>query len=596
MASIGKLTDNKLISLALQGYNPFQPDTGIFCGGYQGILYPNPTTLVAAGFDPYEFLDYMPTPYTPGGHYNGLDKGNPGIDYKNPGHILGLLDTFGRMSYGLRMLLDTHAGNNPSSFQPIININMPLSSIDGSFSPVGLSDIYPIFTEIPSDWFKAFTVGSRGVVTPQGRTGVEFPVSPVYTPSTKTIELQNLADLFSNKTLDSYLGLIQYFRNIIQQLASSVSSLSQKISVDFRLTNNGPTLFDIWDRISLGNYLGFEDNAINTIIGETVEPRTFVNFAGESKAYFQYGTATSLEALNILTGSTSYHNGPDGLAEYRSLTELNSVINLVPVQMVGGTSWKEVISRNRYEPGFVIEEASEIIGGVEAFENGRTISMINFMLVDFIIHVSNASESDQTVTLQGQGVCNNTILDPTQYWFESILVKTVNPLSLFPPAIINAAEIVDKRIDIMTSLNNELSWDKSWLGTVSNKDEEKFSDSIRIVEPTLSNPFFDDPSPPTPQIADTAPLIVDFNKTFVLKPGSNSIRLRARLISDHGLDIPANFVSDFWFSVFPISNVFSHIRLGDMDSVKQNFVSPGVQFSFSVTGTNMNSLNYNFEI
>ena len=95
--SIGSLSDNNMMSLALQGYNPFQPDMGILCGGYQGPLYPQPTTLSYPGFDPYLYTDPIASTYTMDKGYTGLNIGDPGIDYKNPGHILGLLDTFSRM-------------------------------------------------------------------------------------------------------------------------------------------------------------------------------------------------------------------------------------------------------------------------------------------------------------------------------------------------------------------------------------------------------------------------------------------------------------------------------------------------------------------
>ncbi len=572
--AIGLLTDNKLLSLALQGYNPFQPDKGIFCGGYQGILYPNPTTLVAAGFDPYEFIDYMPTIYTPGGNHDGLGKGNPGIDYKNPGHILGLLDTFGRMSYGLRMLLDIHAGSNPISFDPIVNIDMPLSLANGSIVTVGLSDIYPVFTEIPSDWFKTFNVDPTGVITPA-----------THTPSTNTIELQNLTDLFNNKALSSYLDIIQYFRDIIQQLATSSSTLNNKVSMDFTLVD--PTSpWDDQDHDTFENYLGRPYDHPLTTIRETQ------SFEAKGTSYFQSNTAQPLEALNILTGSTLYHDGPNNMGDYRSITELNSVINTVPLQMVGGTYFKEFI--NEYDD----------------LEKGRIISVASYMLVDFVVNISNASLELQTITLEGNAISKNLIEDPTNYWFESTTVDVAfdaeeeeDIVRFIGPFIVNAREVVAKQIKISTSITNEFSWDKSWLDTSDLKTEETFEDSSSEISQILNSPFTLEINPIVPIVADQTPLGVDFNKTFVLSPGCNSIRMTARLDSSHSLLMLMRMKPEFWFEnaiisgpdIELLSPVESHTSLGNPDNVK-NFTSPALQLSFSITGTNMNSKTYSVEV
>src|SRR3990172_11908730 len=83
---------SSVIKSILHGYNPFMPNAGIFAGGYQGPLYPSPTTLIlpSQGFDPYQFANLMMSQYqmkSTGDIYEGLGKGNPGNNYLNFGHL-----------------------------------------------------------------------------------------------------------------------------------------------------------------------------------------------------------------------------------------------------------------------------------------------------------------------------------------------------------------------------------------------------------------------------------------------------------------------------------------------------------------------------
>ncbi len=221
---LGDLTDNKLVSLALHGYGPFQPEVGIFCGAYQGIMYPNPTTLSYPGFDPYLFLEPTPVEFNPNRTYTGLGIGNPGIDYKNPGHILGLLDTFGRMSYGIGVLQAIANGEDGSTLiGPSVDLSLPLVlNSDFSDASIGLGNIYPSITEAPSAYINHFSINSAGNVSPDPRGGAAFPslgfgISPVISVVDDTV----MQDLFFQRSVFSYLGMPQNLRSVIDAMVIS---------------------------------------------------------------------------------------------------------------------------------------------------------------------------------------------------------------------------------------------------------------------------------------------------------------------------------------------------------------------------------------
>ena len=238
--SLGNLPDNKVMSLALHGYNPFQPECGIFCGGYQGLLYPNPTTLSYPGFDSYQYLESIASEYTPDTQYTGLGVGNPGIDYKNPGHILGLVDTFGRMSYGIGMLLAIHGGGG-DSFGPVTTISIPMVSLTEN-TIFGIGDIYPAISEIPSDWMDSFEILSNGRVVPDPRPFTSFSAGGGHSPIFNPLDAETFNSLFANKTILSYYGMPQYLRAVIETLSSAAAQLVDKTELEFTL--NSPHIFD----------------------------------------------------------------------------------------------------------------------------------------------------------------------------------------------------------------------------------------------------------------------------------------------------------------------------------------------------------------
>jgi hypothetical protein len=378
MMAIGNLPDNKLLSLALQGYGPFQPEIGIFCGGYQGIIYPNPTTLVYPNFDPYLYQEITASEFTPNKTYTGLGIGNPGIDYKNPGHILGILDTFGRMSYGIGVLKAIFAGSDGTSLiGPAVDISLPMKLENYDDAVIGLGDIYPSLSETPSAYISHFSIGANGTPSPDPRPGVAFrPLGLLgISPTLNDVNSANLQRLFLGKSIFSYFGMPQYFRSIIDSLVTQAIPLETKTEMDFTLD----------DDEYFNTYLGssyFDNNVTGPFTNDTL-----------GTAIFQCKTQSSLEALKTLTGYSAYHDGTNDQNEYRSLTELNSVINIVPLQMNGATYWVD------------------IVGGT----NDKWFQIASYMIVDFVINVSSSLAEGESVTIDGEATVKGLILDTTAH-------------------------------------------------------------------------------------------------------------------------------------------------------------------------------------
>jgi hypothetical protein len=591
--SIGNLPDNKLMSLALQGYGPFQPDVGIFCGGYQGPLYPNPTTLVggrglAIGsyptFNPYLYTNPIISTYQMSNNYDGLGVGNPGIDYKNGGHILGLIDTFARMSYGIGVLQAIYDGNDGTeNISPAINISIPIISIsEEGATTLGTEDIYPFLCEVPTDWLNGFAVAANGRITPDPRKLAQFP-SPGggHTPSTNPIDEIALNDLFGDKTVLSYIGMPQYLRTVIESLSSVANNLSNKTELEFTLS----------DAAYFNQYCHQ-----SSFFAEP--PDEHYERTSEGKCYVQCIVQEPELALKTLTGSSDYHDGVNGQNEYRSLTELNSVVNLVPLLMVGATYWTDTKGYHYiFPPGdYIIDDQS-----------GRAFIVASYMIADLVINVSDVPiDFPGTVTIEGEATVHSLITDPTAYYYTETRRLLPVPPFTEPGEIITTefgcAQSLRKNIDIEMSATNEFTWDKSWLGGPLERDRASFSDEIEEDTPTGGA------EPGTGFVTlDQSDLVVPFSKVFTLNPGCTSIRMRAFIRNRHtmGQDgftpswlwVPVEYCHDHgliiyqpgWHCHYP-AGVHYNGWSGDPDDVPNDLASPNIELSFTVTGTNMNPI------
>lgn len=591
MNSIGNLIDNKPWILALQGYQPFQPDVGIFSGGYQGIMYPNPTTLVYPGFDPYQFQEPNISPYTPGSNYVGLGVGNPGIDYKNAGHLLGLYDTFARMSYGIGGLLGLAAGSQTIG-GPVLGFPLPLLDSQFISSPLTFGDIYPAFTEEPNAWINGFSVGIHGQITPDPRVKAAFVNGGGHVPITSEINEEVLNLLFGFRSIFSYLGLPQFLRLVIEELAISAIPLTELTALSFTLEADE-------DFNAIGHFDSFFTSLEEDHPGE-IDPEGVRVSSGI--CYTQCAINGPSAASKTLNGFDIYHNGQGGQNEYRSITELNSVINLVPLQMFGATYWSDLKGHVfLIPPGkfFITEQTS------------RAVKVASFMIADVVINVSDVPEDPNNpeagiVFVNGTATIHNIISDPTVAYFTEITREVAEADSQI---VIDhgAAENYRKQIEIHLSAKNDLSWDKVWLGGGDVNVSNLWSDEVIEDTTTGGN------SEVGFEVLPTDDLVVNFSQAIVLDKGCTSIRLRAFLQNRHIVG-HREFTSQlFWvedeichehgFLIFqpgfhchyPLGVIFNG-PLGDMDSIVSNFTTPNMELEITITGTNMNPLELNVSI
>ena len=571
--SIGNLPDNKLISLALHGYNPYQPECGIFCGGYQGLLYPNPTTLSYPNFDPYQYTEPVASEYTPDVDYTGLGIGNPGIDYKNPGHLLGIVDTFGRMSYGIATILAIHNGEDgDDGISPVVGVNVPMIGLEDN-TTFGIGDIYPSIVESPSDWLNSFSISANGGVSPDPIPFVFFSVSAGHTPTLGTLDAATLDGLFANKTVLSYYGMPQYFRSVISSLADAADPLANKAELEFTL--DSPHIFNQYSHLS-----DFFPN-INTLDHHEL--------VSEGTAISQCHLLKPSNALKVMTGSNNYHDGENGTNEYRSLTELNSVVNLVPLQTVGATYWLDDHSfRQVFTPG----------GGItyEVDEwTSRSFLVASYMISDLLINVSSVPENEEnpqpeTVTINGSMTIKSIISDVTAYHWEF-----VRRVFQFPPpgpiltTIFGNAQSYSKMADIAMSMTNKFTWDKSWLGVGLVTDSDSFNGEVSEITETGGN------SDKGFDLLNQDDLVVPFSKTFTLAPGCNSIRMRVFGRNKHSIGQAGGYMvhPDNWIDPsLPNPGVHSAGYVGDPGTVPNNLVSHNIELSFTVTGTKFDPIDF----
>lgn len=588
----GNLPDNKVVSLAVHGLDSFMPENGAFCGGYQGLLYPNPTTLVYPGFDPYQYLEPTASIYTADTLYTGLGVGDPGIDYKNPGHVLGLLDTFARMAYGIGMLLATHTGEDSVGIPPV-GINVPMLDFEGT-SALGTSAIYPSLCSLPTNWINSFTILSTGKV---------LPVDPAnaHTPTINPLNEEEWNRLFLDKLILSYYGMPQYFRSVIEALAGYSETLSEKTELEFSLDE--PRFYNEYGKITEAEwkfpYMASLDYHI---------------LSDNLKVIHQCKTLSPTEALKVLTGSDGYHDGENDMNEYRSLTELNSVINLVPLRTTGATYWLD-------DNGLMTWYTEAQGRRYEVSDwSPRGFKVASHLYSDLAINISDVPEDQDDpepaqVVVAGEVRLKNIIpnVGEVYNWHQTKRYPNPHPddwrIDRTPNEITwGPEEWLYKYAKVELSITNKYTWDKVWLGGGEVEDSEEFED---IDDGHTLGGSVGDPGGSSLTPLDNIDLVVPFSKTFTLAPGCNTIvlkitaRNRHWIIQDGSHKVhPENWVpyGTDWFQwwaallgfdpftyVYPRGTLYSGYE-GDPSYAPDSIEQANIQASFTIVGAKFDTV------
>lgn len=138
---------------------------------------------------------------------------NPGISIYNPGHILGLLDTYCRQSCGLNVL--SQVRNGVDDIQGgIVAVSIPLRRAGGGTKDIGYADLYPAFCEEPTAYINRFKVKDWRRYYPV--------VAPV-----------DFTSLFDGASVYSYFDIPQRFRDLFGQMASIAGGMSEIAECQF---------------------------------------------------------------------------------------------------------------------------------------------------------------------------------------------------------------------------------------------------------------------------------------------------------------------------------------------------------------------------
>lgn len=529
-------TQFKALYAAINGYHPFNPDAGIFAGGYQGPLYPNPTTLHSpnTSFNPYLYQVPFPTPYTmknTGDFYEGLGIGNPGINYRNAGHILGILDTYNRISYGLKIIRGIRSLSQADKFGASIIINLPL--LDAQTLSVAKtlsgSDIYPSFSEEPDDYIINFVNADGLILDPRTSEPFNFD-GDKYEPSVSIIDFNVL---FTGLHLFSYRGMSEKFQDYFSQLiayAQTFPRIDQQKEVAFGSVPYLTPLIDIPKHYPFEGRLDFLNSA-------DVE----FNFSNSAIPAHRFGSnfkvLNRIDALKAMTGNDVFHKNSENIYEYRSLTELNGVVNIVPVQ-----GYSFTFNCLTTDPNVLVHRTSNVGTPHIVSDPLQQRFFVVFSIVDVIINVLNLS--DKSVSIDGS-ISIEYLGLPHSF--------TEGPDDLVPFAILSPAPQIQRKISISTSLTNLFTWDRAWLGL------DEFND--KTLETFSANQ----------NIATSIPVPIDtinFSKNFILQQGNNCLRMR---ILSHSM----GFVEDT--NNYDQITTNLTINIPDVDPVNYSFVAKAGQ-------------------
>lgn len=460
--------------MALNNYFPFTPDVGIYAGGYQGPLYPNPMSLIlpSIDFNPLFFQNPVATDYEMkviNDVYEGIGVGNPGINYRNPGHLLGIIDTYGRMSYGLNVILGIRSLSTSFTFNPSVQIEIPLNiqSLDETTpTSISLSDIYPSFSETPDSYISNFVAGSL-LINPRLSNLNPFVFNDVkYAPQTNPIDL---FDLFGNISLPSYINLPEVFQGFIQDMYDF-------IQMNMALQANGslspvpissiisqlPRLFP-----PEASFPDFESSIVEATAGV---PTRFQH---------KIGSLNVADSLKLLTGSIDFHRLNNQTLEYRSLTELNCVINILPIQTI--SLLYSFLSSSPSLPLFFTDPFSHIVSDVS-----QQRYVVMYSITDIVFNILNLN-NDKQVNINGSAT----------YDYTGIIVPFDG--GEFLPYI-------SRQFIFSVSNTNKFTWDRAWFGL------DEANNIITSTDQSLTHGITD--------------RTFNFNQDIDLIPGNNCVRAK----------------------------------------------------------------------
>ncbi len=482
--------------LIMWGFVPFMPQLGIYCGGFQGPLYPNPTTLVLQSIrdqiEPLDFRDEAPTAYVLNA-YVGLGKGNPGIDYRNPGHTLGLLDTFLRMSYGLNVIKGIRESVDNRS--PIIDTEFKKRTAkDYLLKVFNNNDLYPSLSEVPTDYIEGIDIIFSDIIKSNGKDmkNIELEIedeNKLHIPIANEI---TFSTLFDDVHTDSYFDMILPLRKLFSNLLDEVQSLENIVFINFDSTPTREIPSSL--RVGVPTAISPFSEGAGTLglqtspgVGETI------NSTSSKTQYFNTNKAIS-GPINLNTGveiinnkaleffnkngklnHTSEIKDSNGdlislIMSHQSLAELNAVMNILPIQINGYKSTlfvnKTIGDQNRFDIEFVVN-----------------------VVCDLILNLNHDSSNDGTINING---------DASFSWqgggFDSIA----------------DLEALNRRFFIKIINTNKFIWDRPWFEL--SQFEDKFTDEKK-------NSFELEPGSP-PDLNFT------FNEDVDIKTGGNSVIVR----------------------------------------------------------------------
>ena len=482
--------------LIMWGFVPFMPQLGIYCGGFQGPLYPNPTTLVLQSIrsqiEPLDFRDEIPTSYTLNA-YVGLGKVNPGIDYRNPGHILGLLDTFLRMSYGLNVIKGVRESADNRS--PIIETDFKKRTAkDYLLQVFNQDDLYPSLSEVPTNYIEGIDTIFSNIILSYGEVTKNIE-SEIENTNQLHIPIANeitFSSLFNDVHTDTFFDMILPLRKLFSNLLDEAQSLENIVVIDFDSapTRATPSSFGVGVPTAVspfgegGGSLGFQTSPN---IGETI------NSTSSKTRYFNTNKAIS-GPINLNTGVENINNKAlelfnqngklnhvseikDGngklisvVMSHQSLTELNAVMNILPIQI------------NAYKSTLLVNKT---IGEQSRFD----IEFVVNVICDLILNLNHDSSNDGKINING-----NASFSWQGGGFDSVA----------------NLETLNRRFFIKIINTNKLIWDRPWFELP--QFEDKFTDEKK-------NSF--GPAPGSPP-----DLNFTFNEDVDIKTGGNSIIVR----------------------------------------------------------------------
>ncbi len=595
------------ITMALDGMHPFMPDIGVLCGGYQGPLYPNPMSLISpeTGFNPLVFINTIMSNYTmktASDFYLGLGVGNPGIDYRNPGHILGILDTYGRMAYGLGVIAASRAGQTSSTITPPVNVVFTLKSFeeDGLISKsLLLLDIYPALSEIPSAYVNTY-IGEDG-----GFTNTPFIINNFFTfnsdnshvPQTSLIFADNMVPIFDKvHSVATYVDLPFEIRDLFDTMAKYASdNLGDAREVEIVngfsppevLLNESFTVqplpelpLELPEGTPGSIRIGMLANEVHRSVEEDFEsfavPATYMN---DNKVL------TREEALQVFNSRTTFHNNSETQHEYRTMTELNAVVNLVPIQM-------NAFKHNTF--------------ATAALSSGNSFLDSSWAIVDICLNIVNINHPDEDALGDDITIAGTATLDGSDYLLSNPAIlrninctTTASPVSKYISGTLYALGWVSREFKFQTSLTNKFTWDRDWLGLTTTNElstVQKKSKLItrpggaRVKDPvTIQCQGEDEGAPPftkTQQDQGDPPVGFEFSTSFnfseslTLQPGNNNVR--ARLVVQNVMKVAGREVISSLIDSSDDISITINISSSRFPTISKNFdFSPSAPFSAS---------------